>query len=78
MDVRSYAPVSSVLIAVIGTSYTGQSNYSVLDIYDASYNGVDLDLSSGVYPNGCGTAFTPLFAKGPVTFPASTFWIALP
>lgn len=78
LDASSYAPISSVVLTVTGQIFTDQNNYSELEIYDAMYDGVFLDLSTGVYSNGSGTSFTPFSGNGTVTYPASSFWVTSP
>ena len=78
LDASAYAPISSVVLTVTGQIFTDQNNYSELEIYDAMYDGVFLDLSTGTYSNGSGTVFTPYSGNGTVTFPASSFWVTSP
>ena len=71
------ASISSIQIVVTDTSYTDKNNFSNVVINDIIYNGVQINLALGQYPEGGGPPFA-YSNNGTVTFPGSAFAVLSP
>ena len=78
VDATTYQPISSVLVTVTGTHFIDQNGFSNVEIDGMSYNGVSINVATGVYTNGSGTTYIPYSNKGTVTFPGSSFQVVSP
>jgi hypothetical protein len=70
--------ISSVSIIVTGTSFSDLNNFSNVEINDVIYDGVRINLATGVYSSGSGTTYTPYSNNGTVTFRAFSFAVTSP
>jgi uncharacterized protein (TIGR01370 family) len=69
--------ISSVQIVVTNTSYSDSSNFSNVAINDIIYNGVNINLALGQYPDGGGPPYA-YSNNGTVTFPGSALAVVAP
>jgi uncharacterized protein (TIGR01370 family) len=77
INAAAYQSISSVQIVVTNSSYTNSSNFSNVQIIDMFYNGVQINLALGQYPDGGGPPW-PYTNNGTVTFPGSAFAVVSP
>jgi hypothetical protein len=72
VELSSIPSTSSLVVTVTNTSYSGQKDYSNVEIDSISYNGVSINLGTGQYPDGGGPPW-PYTNNGTVTFPGWAF-----
>ena len=73
IDASPFGLITSVEIAVTGTTYKDQNNYSNISIVEMKYVDQLIDLSSGTYSNGAALPGNAYSNNGTVQFAASSF-----
>lgn len=78
IDAHAYSPVTSLEIAVSGTSYVDAQTFSNVSIEGLSYNGQSIPLAIGSYPAGGASPGFYYTNNGTVSFPVLAFSNVMP